>query len=255
MTGRGVTLITPTGDRPVAFRLCEKYVARQRFDGPTEWIVVDDGVVPTRCRLGQQYVRRAAGEPRRSSLARNLRCGLDRAAYDRILVIEDDDWYAPQYVDVMARLLDEFDLVGQGNPLYYNPLHRLWRSFTNATAATLAATGFTRTLVEAASACCAPGEPTIDNALWALDVRRYVFTDARLCVGMKGLPGRAGYFLGHRPAEDDPAHALRHHDPDGRVLRRLLGEDAETYLGLFVGAPGRPDERHARQMTRVRRSQ
>ena len=39
----GVTLITPTGYRPEAFGLCIEYVWRQTYNGPLQWIVVDDG--------------------------------------------------------------------------------------------------------------------------------------------------------------------------------------------------------------------
>jgi hypothetical protein len=55
--GYRIVLVTPTGDRPEAFALCEKYVASQTVK-PDVWIVVDDGEVPAVCTMKQHYIRR-----------------------------------------------------------------------------------------------------------------------------------------------------------------------------------------------------
>ena len=41
-----IQLLTPTGMRPEAFALCERWMAAQTYDGPCTWFVVDDGAVP-----------------------------------------------------------------------------------------------------------------------------------------------------------------------------------------------------------------
>lgn len=38
-----MTLITPTGVRPKAWSICERLMARQTYDGPVQWVIVDDG--------------------------------------------------------------------------------------------------------------------------------------------------------------------------------------------------------------------
>ena len=63
----------------------------------TEWLVLDDGVVPQSPTLGQRYIR--CPEYRgRASLAQKLKLAVREATGDAILVIEDDDWYAPDYL-------------------------------------------------------------------------------------------------------------------------------------------------------------
>ena len=87
----GVTLITPTGDRPQCFRLCEHWMRRQTYDGTVQWIVVDDGHSPTRATQGQIYIRREPqeGDPPHT-LCANLRLALPRVAHDRDGVSRSD---------------------------------------------------------------------------------------------------------------------------------------------------------------------
>lgn len=227
----GVSLITPTGDRPVAFRFCEEYIARQTWvqnGNPLQWIVVDDGTVPTECTCGQDYVRRKPdGGPR--SLHRNLIAGLRRAAYDRILIIEDDDWYAPEYIAHMAGLLETWELVGESRAKYYHVEHRRYRTFGNWRHASLCQTGFRQHLAALVEECCEPVSPFIDMRIWAFDLEKFLEPQSRMVVGIKGMPGRAGIGSGHRNV-----HRGRYHtDGDGSVLRSWIGADATRYFDLF----------------------
>ena len=85
--GNGITLITPTCNRPEAFALCEYWMSRQTYSGEIQWIVVDDGtesICPTR---GQSYIRRSPNTGNEHSLKDNLRDSLIHAQYDKILII------------------------------------------------------------------------------------------------------------------------------------------------------------------------
>src|SRR5687767_12331328 len=100
-----VSLLTATRGRPEAFRLCERWAERQTFAGHIQWIVVDDGQRPTMCTMGQQYVRREPSLSRGCTLADNLLAAIPLIESDKIVFIEDDDWYAADYVEIVSRHL------------------------------------------------------------------------------------------------------------------------------------------------------
>src|SRR5690606_28895711 len=99
-----ITLLTCTGDRPLLFQRLERWMARQTVPW-THWIVVDDGVRPTRCTLGQRSIRLPAGSAPSVSFAKNLAAAFDElsnlADSEFVCFIEDDDWYAPDYLASM----------------------------------------------------------------------------------------------------------------------------------------------------------
>src|ERR1017187_2413419 len=96
---KGISIITETGARPEAIALCLKYVQRQSYTGPLQWIVVDDGVTateaPSLLREGWlvTYLR-PESQPGQNTLARNLLMALPEVLYEKVLVFEDDDWYS-----------------------------------------------------------------------------------------------------------------------------------------------------------------
>src|SRR5687768_6841694 len=51
-----ITVITPTADRPAAWPLAERWMARQTVQ-PDQWIVADDGIAPAPLTMGQQHIR------------------------------------------------------------------------------------------------------------------------------------------------------------------------------------------------------
>ena len=120
-----ITLITATGDRPEALALCERYMLRQTFKGRIQWLVVDDGQVPCIPSEGQEYLRREpSAEDRQPTLALNILTVLPFVESDKILFIEDDDWYAPDYIEYMVCALNNAVIAGEGNAIYYNVKER-----------------------------------------------------------------------------------------------------------------------------------
>lgn len=231
----GITLLTPTGDRPEAFALCERWMARQTYRGPLQWLVVDDGRRPTRPTMGQDYVRRTPGpKDPRHTLCLNLRRLLPRVKHEKILIIEDDDYYGPKYLETMSGWLDSADLVAEVGAKYYYLDSRTYHVFREHRHGSLCRTGLTRRVL-----------PTLRRLVrsndWRLDLRlgsawngsRYRFIDergdARLCVGIKGMPGRRGVTWNTR-------RVIRH-DPDLRRLRHWIGDDYRSYLP-YLGPPG-----------------
>lgn len=222
-------LLTATGCRPEAFALCERWMAAQTYTGQVTWIIVDDGVEPTpitRSPKGwTQVVIRPMPywRPGQNTQARNLLKGL--AAVDPrfpVLIIEDDDHYAPDWLATVAQALERAELVGECRARYYNIAQRKGRQLRNEGHASLCATAMRGAAIETFRRCCERSPKFIDLELWRRHRSRHLFTGYRV-VGIKGLPGRGGIGMGHR---DDFRGEF---DPDGALLRQWVGDDARFY--------------------------
>ena len=103
-----LTLITPTGGRPEAFALCERWMGRQTYRGDVQWIVVDDCEEATVVTMGQTVIRPQPwwklGAP--TTQYANVRAALELVKHDKIVHIEDDDWYGPTYLETTYHRLD-----------------------------------------------------------------------------------------------------------------------------------------------------
>lgn len=222
-------LLTATGARPEAFALCQRWAARQTYTGQVHWIIVDDGPKQQRIeRMPENWltivVRRAPfWQPGQNTQARNLLHGLDAINPALPLVIwEDDDWYAPDWLDVVSRELQHAELVGECRARYYNVALRRGRQLGNAMHASLCATAMRGRAINTFRKACERRPKFIDLELWKSHRSRHLFGGHRV-VGIKGLPGRGGIGMGHR---DDFSGQ---HDPDHKLLREWIGADAEAY--------------------------
>lgn len=230
-----LSLITPTSDRPLAFALCERWMARQTYRGPMEWIVADDGIAPAPCAIAQIHLRRPNNPDPRASFCGNLVAALEHATGDKILFIEDDDWYARDYLEFACGLLDEAEIAGEGNARYYHVPTRRWQTCGNRDHASLCQTGIRRDLVAPLLELARRADTTfIDLRLWSelsAGLHRILLPESLHACGMKGLPGRGGIGIGHRPEPDLPV------DLDGRQLAAWIGAfDADIYFSKF-GTP------------------
>lgn len=224
-----ITVITPTADRPVAFELAESMMRRQTLQ-PDEWIVADGGQTPAACSMDQVHVHepRPAGA---ANFANNLLNGIARANGELVIIVEDDDWYSPTHLERMADLAQASPkalIFGAGDKQHYhNVAARCWRIFENV-GASLCQTGFRRSIMRSFRSivqnCLARGTYGIDTTLWRATPREHWALGGELTVlGIKGLPGRPGLGVGHRPGDGWTA------DPDLSMLRAWIGGDADTY--------------------------
>lgn len=216
----GVTLITPTGGRQTTFDLCERWMERQTFAGDVQWIVVDDVIPTTKTRMSQTVLRPVPyWKPGENTLVRNLRAGLELVKHDAVLIIEDDDWYAPTYIDSMISVLADGHLVGECPSRYYNVSTRCYREPNNRNHASLCQTGFPASMIPRVLAEIGDS-PWVDVQLWSR--LPGVLHEGRGCVGIKGMPGRPGIGAGHRRGGRQ--------DSDLAVLRSWVGDnDAMEY--------------------------
>jgi len=224
-----VTVITPTCDRPVGLTFAERWMRRQTRP-PDEWIVSDGGEVPAPCRMGQRQIH-VPQLPGARNLVENLRRALDVATGDVIVLWEDDDWYAPTHLErLLVQLATPRVLAaGDNKQRYYHVGARRWHVYQNRGAA-LCQTGFRRELVplfrEILDRCLAVDHYGIDSRFWgALSPDQKQLAHTATVVGIKGLPGRRGLGVGHRP------EIIKQWTPDPALgqLRRWIGADAEAY--------------------------
>lgn len=220
-----LTLITPTGDRPEAFALCERWISRQRYQGEIQWIVVDDGHTPTKCTMGQLYIQREPMDGH--TLCANLREAIPHIRGDRLLIIEDDEYYGPDYLSVMTAQLQHADFVGERASKYYFVRERKWIQYPAWHHVALCRIGMQSAVyMDLKRAVGDSDHPSVDQRLWNYWTgSRRVWMDERgdmrLGVGMKGLPGReCGVKIAPINANDDK---------DGTQLRLMLGGDWKSY--------------------------
>jgi hypothetical protein len=225
-----LTLLTPTGCRPEAWALCQRWMARQTYAGPVRWVVVDDGAKPqpvtfTRPGWTVNVVRPVpAWRDGQNTQARNLRAGLACVPDDaQLVIVEDDDWYARDWLATVARQLQGVDIAGECYARYYNVATRVARQLRNERHASLCATAVAGLGLRALRRLAEQAHQFIDLELWRQALRRRLFVGQRV-VGIKGLPGRGGIGVGHG------AGFAGRPDPAGLVLRSWIGVDAELYL-------------------------
>lgn len=239
--GQKITAITPTGDRPLAFALCQQWMAHQTRR-PDSWIIVDDGKTPMVPDLAWYNaimpgvavgVRR---EPRsddpQHTLIANLQAALPLIKGDKILIMEDDEYYAPGYIEEMARRLDQAEVVGICRAKYYHLPTGGYVQIGNARHASLAETGFRASFLPELGTLW-DGDMSLDMRIWQkANSRGHLFVDADkpLYLGIKGLPGRDGIGAGHNPA------IYRMKDtPDRAKLKTWVPKDYQVYMDIISG--------------------
>ena len=254
-----ITCITCTGDRPLAFDLCRRWMEKQLLQ-PYQWIVVDDGHVPLPNPPTDipyvQYIRREPkqGEPKHTMLL-NFATAVPHVVGQKIMVIEDDEYYAPGYIDHMATLLESYEIVGIGRSKYYYLPQFKYYAHDNMGHASLAQTVFRVSFLNRNKQLFTTGDSFLDLRLWRVingsnadyfklpkrirdSVSRgregYIFDDDGLSLycGIKGLPGRKGIGSGHGN------HGFYRPDPNKGVLRIWVRDKSDFDIYASLSIPG-----------------
>lgn len=230
------TLLTPTCDRPAGFALAERWMAAQTVP-VTNWVVADGGGVPVVPTLGQRHIH-VRTPPGARNFTTNLLRGLEVVTGDILIVIEDDDYYAPTHLERILEQIHQrgIGIAGDDEQRYYNVQHRRWRVFQNR-GASLCQTAIRRELfpllVRAISEAQKIGHGYgVDGALWqSAPPAAKSLVRTKTVVGVKGLPGRPGLGIGHRPTGPGWTD-----DQNGQQLRAWIGADADAYFGVEAAA-------------------
>jgi hypothetical protein len=241
-----IALITPTGARPTQIRLCASFMHRQDYQGKVLWVIVDDAVpvtadcVPDNFREGWRILKlfpSTKWRPGQNTQARNLLAGVNALCgyeIEAVFIIEDDDYYKPNYLRVMMEKLQGFDLVGEKFTIYYNVEKHLIFYNKNDMHASLFQVAFTPSLIDTFKMICAdPKGIFIDVRFFgrvrATSGKINMFNSEQLAIGIKGQPGRAGIGYGHRMGLGRYDLNRMEGDPDKKKLQELLGDDYIYY--------------------------
>lgn len=218
-----LTLLVATGCRPEAWAISEILLARQTYSGSVRLVIVDDGPEPQPVTLQRAGWAVEVARPQpywtpgQNTQARNLAAGLAVIGNDeRVVVWEDDDYYAPGYLADVAKWLERHALVGESHARYFNVATGRGKAMNNTRHASLCSTAFRDEGLRAFRKAVAAADKFIDMALWRACPGRLYRTQH--VVGIKGLPGRGGIGCGHSQQFGDRVN-----------LRDWIGEDAALY--------------------------
>jgi hypothetical protein len=214
--------------------LCERWMARQTVKAD-QWLVIDDDRLhPTKCTMGQEY-HRIPETLRWLSLPAKIKYIFDNGLVkgDVLIVVENDDWYAPDYVEKMVAALKHADLVGEGRAIYYHVRWRSWWEHGNLGHASLCSTAMTRAVYPFLHKLVTkqPDNPFVDCVLWRewKGTKRILGAeDGRRCIGMKCMPGTTGYVGQHTNRE----RGIKQ-DPTLEKLFDLIGWEAGAYSQFY----------------------
>jgi len=230
-----ITAITPTGDRPLPFALCQQWMKNQTKQ-PDQWIVIDDGKNPLKPTYSMEYIRR---EPQdddpKHTLILNLKKAMPLIKGDKILIVEDDEYYAPEYIEKMSLELDRHNVVGIGDSKYYHLPSGGNFKIGNMDHASLAETGFVESFLPEFNKILDMDNVYLDFIIWKVANRNgqgFIFVDSDenpLYLGVKGLPGRPGIGRGH------DSRLYRNHlkDRNRENLRKLIPKDYDIYIDIL----------------------
>jgi hypothetical protein len=235
-----VSVITATGDRPEAFKLCDEYMNRQTYKRHIRWIVVNDGFVEVepKADVAVVYIRRGKipGERPGMSVALNLLEAIKHVDTEIFAFMEDDDWYSHDYIEQIVNWLEGYDIAGEAPSVYYHIVKRRWMLMSNRSHASLCQTGVKKHLLPEFHKIVTTHPRGIDMRLWKRGVWKKNLIlhpgieSERKCIGIKGMPGRNGMGVGHIPE-----HRLYNDDPAGKRLTQLIGQDADKYFKYYEG--------------------
>lgn len=224
-----ICFLTPTGGRPDGLALLADYLNAQTYRGPARWIVVDDcdpaSPIPVvRDGIQVEVIRPEwRWQPGMNTQAASMAAGLAAVPSDAVLVVlEDDDAHLPEHIDTLLAALERAELAGERVARYYNVATRRYKVIPSDRHASLASTGCRGAALDMLRRLCAAGSRRIDIDLWTGFTGAKVLSDTNNVVGIKGMPGRSGIGVGHRPKFGTP-------DTNGAVLRRWLGDYARNY--------------------------
>lgn len=232
-----IALITPTGLRPQQIELCAHFMGRQTFQGKVVWIIVDDGN-PVSIDFIQDNFREnweifkvfpyPTWSPGFCTQSRNISAGIEAllvnysiSEIEAIFIIEDDDYYSPQYLETVFGYLQGYDAAGECCTVYYNVANRQVFTHPNSLHASLFQTAFSPKVLKV---FIKSYDSFIDLKFWGnLSGYKTNLVNSTYSIGIKGIPGRGGIGAGHRFCPGSPQ------DLNFSRLQEYLKEDYIFY--------------------------
>jgi hypothetical protein len=228
----GFTVITPTGDRPESFEICCALMAKQTVK-PTQWIIVDDGITDD-IKIPDfpfvQYIKRCREkrEPHHT-LPLQMKVALSHVKTNKIIIMEDDDWYKSDYFEWAVEKLNTYTMVGLQHNKYYYIKDREYCTHVNTKHSSFCSTSFQFSVCKRIMSM-RNDSPYIDLSLWrgaGKNVQQGVFKETDVFVlGIKGLPGRRGVTYASNKGVLKRAIIK---DRDLAYFKSVVGDDINLY--------------------------
>lgn len=222
-----LSIITPTAGRQAGIALAERWMARQTVQ-PFEWIVADGGMAPAVLTEGQRHLH-APSRPGPANFAGNVLRALDAVTGDAVVIVEDDDYYFPNHLQLCRDGLVNQAAYGCATLNYFNVAERCWIRMSNRGSA-LCQTAFRVDLIpqmqESARRALGARGYGVDGGFWG--GMTSLARGATSVIGIKGLAGTPGLGIGHRPRQGARRHQWRS-DPTLAKLQEWIGADVEHY--------------------------
>jgi glycosyltransferase involved in cell wall biosynthesis len=172
-----VAILIPTRDRPQFLANCLRMMQAQTVQ-PDHIEIVDDAPLSAAKDITWRY--------------RNGYDRLRNKGFDAILFIEDDDWYAPNYIETMLREWQKHgkpDIFGTNYTIYYHLKLKAWFTMNHPERASAM-----NTLIKPDLEInwCPDHEPYTDLHLW-FSIKGIAYTPEKIiAIGMKHGEGTCG---------------------------------------------------------------
>lgn len=236
---KSLSIITCTGYRPEALALCQYFIERQTYSGVIQWVVVHDQKEPLkletkRANLKIEVVKGPKVWTEDYNTHRgNMEAGLKKVTGDVIAVMEDDDYYKPDYLNRMVMLLRTgVAAVGLSQSRYYNVKIGAHKTMFNYRHASLSQTILDKSLLPALNKAVNSGELYFDIEFWKRIQQEnhpnILVGNTSYSIGIKGMPGKPGITESHRVYRD---YII---DSGAKVFNDWLGEkDSKLYTNYY----------------------
>lgn len=224
-------LITPTGNRFIQFGFCVEMMTNQTFTEDVTWIIADDGEqhVETPTVKNWNIIHLKRPHQKGNSQGNNMIACLEKCDQkSKILIIEDDDYYSINWLQIMSNKLDHCELCGETKTRYYNIINKTYRRNINNKHSSLCSTGLHSAMAyDMLLQICSKKPKFIDIHLWHNFKGKKCLFEGTNIVGIKGIPGKRGIGSGH--------DGLRNKDNANlSILKQWVGETwTEKYTNIL----------------------
>ena len=202
-------------------------------------MIVDDGIEPLQINPSIPFTvihpenKWRLGD---NTQKRNMLIAMNECKGDIIAVIEDDDWYGPDYLSTMIDHLSHgFAVVGLSNVPYYNIMYKKYKNLKNGSFSPMGMTVFKRSAINTLRAILSTYDNRFDVRFWkTLTVPRNLISPIvnkkPIAVGIKGVPGRPGLGIGHNCSDPGWQNDLA----TMSTLETWIGADSEEYRKIYT---------------------
>jgi hypothetical protein len=235
-----LALLTATGGRPNQLKRLNRWMNKQTYKGKVLWIVVDDCEPRTAndivtqpnsnwevVIINSEEIWKLGMNTQIANLELAIKEMKQHKEVTHFFIIEDDDYYAPNYLSVMMEHLLVFKVVTGVYTLIVRPKDHLWRveMATVDRGGSLFESAFNISMLPLFEEVMSKKPLFLDVEFWKVVPKKklfQVFEQKRISIGIKGYEGRPGVVTAHRSTNNFNEDLLN-------IINFQLGKDAKYY--------------------------